>query len=477
MKKLIITILALTGGSFAALNAQESTVNAPAHNMVRDGKVFKVDLNVNLNSIEVKSNRMVVLTPFISNKTDTLNLPSVGLMGRRRYFYYERNEKRYPEVFENENFRDNEKPGTFRWKESFPYEKWMDGSSLKLLKQVYGCCNDLVEEEVYDFRSFHDYHPIYHWIVPEAELEKTRVLKGSAFIDFVVSTTDIRPDYRSNRREIGKILGTIDSLKADADIRMDTIYIKGFASPESPYDNNTRLAKGRTQALKDYVTQLYSFDQNFILTSYEPEDWEGLRRFVDASNINHKQEILDIIDSPLEPDPKEWKLKSTYPQEYKFLLETCYPALRHSDYRIIYKIRKFTDINELKRVFKEAPAKLSLSEFFNLSTAYEPGTEDFIKVFEVAAMVYPDNETANLNAANAAMQIGETEKAERYLRKAGDTPEAAYARGVLAALLQDYSLAAVLFEEALTKATGTGDTGVRTAAGNAKAEMQKFINK
>lgn len=254
---------------------------------------------------------------------------------------------------------------------------------------------------------------------------------------------------------------------------MDTIYIKGFASPESPYDNNTRLAKGRTQALKDYVSQLYRFDDNFILTTYEPEDWEGLRRFVETSNINHRQEILDIIDSDLEPDPKEKKIKTTYPEEYRFILETCYPALRHSDYRIIYKIRTFTDIEELKKVFREAPAKLSLREFFNLSSAYEPGSEDFIKIFEVAALVYPDNETANLNAANAALLAEDLEKAENYLSKAGDTPESIYARAYLSALRQEYRTARTLFEQAAADPRATPE--LRQVAEDTCIELEKFI--
>lgn len=472
MKKLIIIILAAMGGSFATLSAQNAPADASACSMAREGDTFNVGLNLNLSTTDVKSNRMVVFTPILVGEKDTVSLSSVGLLGRRRYFYYQRNEKRYPEVFENENFRTNDCPDSFRWDESMPFSKWMDGASLKIHRQVYGCCNDVIEESIIDLRQFHDYHPVFRWIAPEAELLKVRSLQGSAYIDFVVSTTDIRPDYRDNRRELDKILGTIDSLKADADITMDTIYIKGFASPESPYDNNTRLAKGRTQALKEYVTQLYRFDEDFILTSYEPEDWAGLRRFVENSNISNKAEILQIIDCDLDPDPKEWKLKSTYPKEYRFLLETCYPALRHSDYRIVYKIRTYTDIEELKRVFKEAPAKLSLREFFNLSSIYEPGTEDFNKTFEVAVMVYPDNPTANLNAANAAMGTGELDKAERHLAKAGQSPEAVYARGVHAALKQDYARAKSLFAEA---ASMPDNSSVKDAAREAHTEMDKFI--
>ena len=469
MKKLII-ILAILGGSFATLSAQ---TDSQAYRMARKGSNFNVGLNLNLDTIDVKSNRMVVLTPMVVAGADTVNLSSVGLLGRRRYFYYERNEKRYPEVFENENYRKSTSPDTYSWNETMPFKKWMDGATLKLHKQVYGCCNDVIEDNIIDLRTFNDYHPVFKWIVPEAELMKVRALEGSAYIDFVVSTTDIRPNYRDNHRELGKIIGTIDSLKADADITMDTIHIKGYASPESPYENNTRLAKGRTQALKDYVSQLYKFDEDFILTSYEPEDWEGLRKYVAASNINNKEALLEIIDCDLEPDPKEMKIKTSYPKEYQFIKEVYYPALRHSDYKIVYKIKTFTDIEDLKMVFKESPAKLSLREFFNLSTAYQPGTEEFSQVFEVAALVYPDNETANLNAANAAMSVNDLEKAERYLNKSGNSPEAVYARGVLEALKQNYAKAKELFAEA---AAMPDNASILEVAEKTKVEMDEFIN-
>ena len=471
MKKLIITILALMGGSFATLYSQDQQ----ACWLSREGNLMNAGLNLNLSTIDIKSNRMVVFTPMIIGEKDTISLSSIGLLGRRRYFYYERNERRYPDVFENENFRKKDCPESFRWDEFMPYQDWMDGATLTLHKQVYGCCNDVIDESFIALERFKQYNPVFQWIVPEAEQIKIRSLQGSAYVDFVVSTTDIRPDYRNNRRELHKILGTIDSLKADSDITMDTIFIKGFASPESPYANNTKLAQGRTKALKDHVSNLYQFNEDFIITSYEPEDWDGLRRFVESSDIANKEAILEIIDCDLEPDPKEWRLKSRFPKEYRYLLDNCYPTLRHSDYKIVYNIRTYTDPEELKKVFLESPAKLSLREFFHLSSAYEPGTEDFSKIFEVAVLVYPFNETANLNAANAAMGIGELEKAERYLTKAGDTPEAVYARGVLAALKQNYAEAKSSFEEAAEIASKTGQMHIKDAAKTAYNEMDKFI--
>ena len=55
--------------------------------------------------------------------------------------------------------------------------------------------------------------------------------------------------------------------------------------------------------------------------------------------------------------------------------------------------------------------------------------------------MYPADETANLNAANAAMRRGDLDRAERYLAKAGGSPEAVYARGALAIRQKDYDTA------------------------------------
>lgn len=43
-------------------------------------------------------------------------------------------------------------------------------------------------------------------------------------------------------------------------------------------------------------------------------------------------------DSTVAPDAREWRIKLKYPDEYKFMLVTWYPALRHSDYHITYKV-------------------------------------------------------------------------------------------------------------------------------------------
>lgn len=210
--------------------------------------------------------------------------------------------------------------------------------------------------------------------------------------------------------------------------------------------------------MKKYIQQLYQFESDVITTDYEPEDWAGLRRYVEQSNLEHRTEIIALIDSNLEPDAREWKIKSSYPAEYRFLLQNCYPALRHTDYRIAYTIRSYSDVEEIKRIMRERPQKLSLNEFYLVAQEYVPGTDDFTEVFETAVRMFPDDVIANLNAANAAIRRGDLTGAKRYLAKAGNSPEAVYARGALAIKQKDYDNARRYMSEA--KSLGLTQAGI-----------------
>lgn len=408
----------------------------------REGRFLNVAMEMDLKGLDVSSNRAVLLTPRLVNGKDSLDLPSVGIYGRRRYYYYIRNGMGNISGEDEKVYRASEKPDRVVYSNLAEYRDWMDGATLKLHRCDYGCCQDILAENVGLLgRHREAFFPELVFVQPKAEVMKSRSLSGSAYIDFPVDRTEIYPDYRRNTAELGKIQATIDSVRNDKDVTITQVWLKGFASPESPYKHNTELAIGRTAALKKHIGQLYHFADNIIQTDHEPEDWAGLRRFVEQSNIDHREEILALIDSDMEPDAKEAKIKRTYPEEYRFMLQNFYPALRHTDYRIDYHIRTFSDVEEIRRIMAEQPQKLSQNEFYLVAGKYEPGTQEFTDVFETAVRMFPNDEVANLNAANAAIRRDDFATARRYLDKAGDTAEAVYARGALAIREKKYEVA------------------------------------
>lgn len=439
MKRTIFILAILLGiGNMLKTMAQSTRDITPGvsienFNMNREGKYLTVEINLDLNKLNVDANRAVLLTPRLVNGTDSLDLPSVGIYGRRRYYYYVRNGIGSISGENETVYRAAGKPDSVAYNNLAEYEDWMDGATLKFHRSDWGCCHEILAEyEGIVGRHREAFFPELVFVQPKAEVMKSRSLSGSAYIDFPVDQTVIYPDYRRNTVELGKIQATIDSVRNDKDITITSVWLKGFASPESPYKHNTDLAIGRTAALKKHIGQLYHFADNIIQTDYEPEDWAGLRRYVEQSNIDHRTEILVMIDSDMEPDAKEAKIKRTYPEEYRFMLQNFYPALRHTDYRIDYNIRTFSEADEIRRIMAEQPQKLSLNDFYLVAGKYEPGTDEFTEVFNTAVRMFPNDEIANLNAANAAIRRDDFGTARRYLDKAGDSAEAVYARGALA---------------------------------------------
>lgn len=459
MKRYIFYIGAMLMLMTEVMAQEHCGLTVTSASMKRNAGLMTVGMDMKLSDFELPANQVAVFTPAIIGEQDSLLLRPVGLYSRIRWFQYLRSGDGPVSGADETVIRWSERPDELAYSETVPYAEWMNGSRLVLFRKDYSCCRNMIAEECEALSGYREVYftPVFRYVQPSAEQVKTRELSGRAYIDFPVNRTEIHPDYRGNSRELAKIVGTIDSVRNDADITITSITIKGYASPEGSYANNSRLAKGRTEALKLYVQQLYHFPNDFIQTDYEPEDWAGLREYVETSTLQHRSEILAIIDSQLEPDPKNTKIQTTYPEEYRFLLSTVYPGLRHSDYTIEYMIRSFTDPKEIGELFRAAPQKLNMTEMLLYAHSLEAGSNEFNEVFDTAVRMFPADETANLNAANSAMQRGDLINAGKYLANAGESAEAVYARGMLTALQGDYEGAVALVTRA--QSMGLADCG------------------
>lgn len=449
MKKIIL----LQSLAFALASAAQTPVTAPSIKIVDDR--MRVDMELNLADIPCKSNQTVVLTPYLVNGADTLLLEPVGIYGRRNYIQYERGNftRNVPQVAQA--FKASKAPAGYNYAQEVSYRPWFDGATLDVRIERFGCAGcSLGDPEILDGISVWrapKFNPALwtEYIRPEAEAEKIRHIEGRANVEFPLNKTILLDDFRGNYAELAKVRATIDTVRDDKNVTIKSMAIKGFASPEGSYSNNTRLAKGRTEALCAYVEQRYSLPKGFIAATFEPEDWQGLKEWVEASNIAEKEGILSVInDLGLEPDARDNRLKQRFPEQYAMLLNTVYPALRHSNYRIEYIVRSFSDPKEILEIMKTRPGNLSLDELFIASQSLEPGSPEFNEVFEIAVRMYPENEIANLNAATTAISRGDTEMAAQYLKKAGNSPTAVYARGLNAMLAKDYDSAETYLKEA-----------------------------
>ncbi len=102
----------------------------------------------------------------------------------------------------------------------------------------------------------------------------------------------------------------------------------------------------------------------------------------------------------------------------------------------------------LAEIILTTPELMSLNQMFRVARLYPEGSAEFNRTIETALKHYPNDPVANLNAAVAAIAAGDFDRATELLAKAGDSPEAENARGILAAHRADFDTARKHFEAA-----------------------------
>lgn len=441
-----------------------------------DGSLL-IHMTLDFSEIKLPTNRGLVCTPVIAAGDSLRPLTPVVLNGRDRHILYERTGRNPAEHGEYELRRLNGREQAFEYAVRTPMADWMRKSEVTLVIDQCGCgwealSNDrsplfpinLAKPEPVVLR------PVLAYAVPRVEAVKSRNLRGQAFLDFPVNRTGIYPDYRKNPCELAAIRATIDSVRQNPYASIAEVSIKGYASPEGSYANNERLAKGRAEALLNYIRSLYDFGDARMTVDYEPEDWKGLERAVAEGDLADKEALLAIIRDPAitDPDRRDARLKTVAGGEpYRHLLQEIYPALRHSDYGVNYTISSFTT-EEAKELIYKNPAQLSLEEMYRVAQTYEVGSPEYNEVFEIAVRMYPDDPTSNLNAALTALAQGRTENARLYMRRAEAGSRLRLAEGVLA-LLEGKTDEA---EGLLNVLTGDNDPSVAAAAKENLRQLQ-----
>lgn len=394
-------------------------------------------------NMRISSNHAAILTPILETKGYTKALPAIFVYGRKRALVNGRNNSTPKDAYTTIRHKRNTEQRV-SYLVQVPYEKWMNRANLVMDADLCGC-RDIVEADALDPITTLNLTPakpkphIAYIIPTEETATKQRSIEGKAYLDFPVNKTEIHPNYRNNNLELAKIRATIDTVQNDKYTSITHLSIEGFASPEGSYTSNARLAQGRALSLMNYVRSFYHLPEEMTTVESTPEDWAGFRKFIFSSDMDKKKQILEIMDdNESDFDKKEMKIRALVgPTVYKQLLTECYPALRHSDYEISYTIRNF-NLEEIKALLHTSPQYLSLQEIYKVAQSYEPGSDAFNDAFLVAVTMYPNDATANLNAASMEIQRGgDMTAAKKYLKKADQTQGATLNNLGIVALLEN----------------------------------------
>lgn len=479
----IVLATILLSLSHGAVQAQQSYADQLAiENLSLSKKqdVTAVGMEIHLDRLDLNRNDMLIVTPVVlSNQGDeSIELESFAVIGKLRERILNRpfSWKGKPVITVPEAYqvvRENNTDQSLRYVTTLPYEAWQRDARLVLRSQVIGCadCLDPLPDKVINPKILPDlFIPQYRfsYLTPEVEEIKQRSESYSAHLNYIVGRSDLLPNFENNAVELAKVDKIIRELQEDKDLTITDFTISGYASPEGSSQSNLLLSQRRAESFATHIEKKYNYPRDRFKVQWFGEDWDGLRTAVAASSLANKGDIVTIIDSEPNPDARDARLialdnRATYHR----LLQEFYPPLRRNDYEISFVSRDF-NVEEAAEVMKTRPKLLSLNEMFHVANTFPEDSPQYKEVFDLAANLFPEDPTANINAAVSALRANDPDATIERLSKIEGNPDAWNLIGIAYAMKGDLEQA----KEYLGRAAGKSHTD---ALHNLE-QLEKYIN-
>ena len=384
----------------------------------RQGAKAVVDFDLDLTNMKhLKSNTVLQIVPTLqaNDGSGQLDLPAISISGRTRAIMLRRMGKQV-DIIRNKSGEQH-----YHYTAEVPFALWMKDASLIFRAKGYGCA----ECELGDYTTLLTpnalaplYQPQYRYamLVPEGEETKRREESLTAQITFPVSQTSLNMNLGNNRAEIKRIDDKLTELTRNKNLTVDALSIAGYASPEGSEDLNNRLAQGRVDRVAQYIVSKSPRLKGHYTSSAMGADWDGLREAIATSSLDHKEQVLEILQKEPVSERTAALRAIDDGQTYAQLLQTYYPPLRRTVISFSFVVKGF-DLEEAKQVIKTHPTHLSLAEVNLLANSYPAVSAERYQTWVIAADAFPNAVEPAINAAIMDLEAGRYDQAVKLLER------------------------------------------------------------
>lgn len=142
--------------------------------------------------------------------------------------------------------------------------------------------------------------------------------------------------FDGNSRELEALDAFVDGMKRDSLLRVRSLVVTGYASPDGPEAFNETLARNRARDFGSYLERRYGFSSDYdVRTEWVAEDWRDVRAPVAEASIPDRQAVLDILEGSLSRQAKEQRLKAM-PAAWEYLKTRILPQQRRVELVVDY---------------------------------------------------------------------------------------------------------------------------------------------
>lgn len=263
----------------------------------------------------------------------------------------------------------------------------------------------------------------------------------------------------SNKKQIAALK---TALKSDKNWVVKGLAINGFASPEGELQRNEGLSQGRANSTFSYLKKELKKlgftevnDQNLSMGSTLAEDWAGLAKLVEASNLPDRAAIVGIINNGSIADlEKEGLIRRDHAKSWEKLKTTYLPKLRRSELVVKGQTPLKTD-DELRAANLDSLSDVELIHLAAITTDNTKKMELYSKFESRFA-----NDWRGYNNLGALyLAAGDYNNAEKELNRANElspeNPVVLSNLGVVAKNKGDIKRAEELYKQAEAKGANT----------------------
>lgn len=333
-----------------------------------------------------------------------------------------------PKFVQGEKVKDNytviswKKGGSYTQTVTFPYDKRAAVSTLEL--RIESKCANKCSKKNLEFVPFAAVavaqgisnvqgaadNTAYMSIMADKFQRVTTITKGSEFL-YDINSAKVRPAQLTTE-QIKMFEDFVKEYSAKDRTTLGSIYAKGYASPDGPVKFNDELSKKRSESGKAALSKQIA-DKKFDAASYG-EDWEGFKELVEASNIQDKDLILQVLQmysSPVQRDQEIMNMSAVF----NVLKKEVLPKLRRTQFTTAADIEGLTDA-ELKEAAAKNIDKLNVEEMLYAATLVSTNAEK-AKIYQAAATKFNDARAYN-NLGVVLAQEGDLAASKKALDKA-----------------------------------------------------------
>jgi outer membrane protein OmpA-like peptidoglycan-associated protein len=322
--------------------------------------------------------------------------------------------------------------GTATFEETMAYDPSMEAADVVITGKIYKQTKEkgaIPETKIADATIITPYlvDKSFKVLTEQDALVRQFDKTTTATFNFEKGKSDVRANEIKDA-DILALMAWLQAAQTNPKIKITSIEINGYASPDGEVAKNDNLSSDRTVAARKTLTELmkkakltvYADTSAYKLAKFG-EDFEGFKSQLAATTSipeADKNLFIRILEMTKDPEQRE-KDMINLGKAYTELERDVFPMIRRAVVVVKYTEYGLTD-DELRTATIQNPNSLSVEELLFTAGKLTTDANERARIYGIAAANYSSDFRTHTNLGTTLFELGNTKDAAVSYKKANE---------------------------------------------------------